>query len=50
MRIFFSQVWMYGYFGVGSQLSEDVDDVFPRFLHWMPKYRLSTPPKRSLQA
>ena len=46
----FLQVWMYEYFGVGPQLLEDVDDVFRRFLHWMAKYRLSTPPKHSLQA
>ncbi|KAK9993607.1 hypothetical protein SO802_023310 [Lithocarpus litseifolius] len=44
------QVWMYEYFGVGSQLLEDVDDMFPRFLHWLPKYCLSAPPKHSLQA
>ena len=39
---------MYEYFGVGSQLLEDVDDMFPRFLLWLPKYHLSLPPKRSL--
>ena len=39
---------MYEYFGVGLQLLEDVDDMFPRFLHWLPKYHLSMPPKRSL--
>ena len=41
---------MYEYFGVGPQLLEDVDDIFPRIVHWLPKYRLSTPPKRSLLA
>ena len=30
---YFFQVWMYEYFGVGPQLLEDVDDIFPRFLH-----------------
>jgi len=40
---------MYEYFGVGPQLLEDVDDMFPKFLCWLPKYRLSTPPKRSFQ-
>ncbi|KAK9998200.1 hypothetical protein SO802_017803 [Lithocarpus litseifolius] len=44
-----SIVWMYEYFGVGPQLWEDVDDMFPRFLRWLPKYRLLVPPKRSLQ-
>ena len=41
---------MYEYFGVGPQLLEDVDDMFPRSLCWLPKYHLSAPPKRSLQA
>ena len=39
---------MYKYFGVGPQLLEDVDDMFPRFLRWLPKYCLSAPPKCSL--
>ncbi|KAK9984332.1 hypothetical protein SO802_033857 [Lithocarpus litseifolius] len=42
-------VWMYEYFGVGPQVLEDVGDMFPRFLHWLPKYRLSVPSKSSLQ-
>ena len=41
---------MYEYFRIGPQLFEDVNDMFPRFLRWLPKYRLSMPPKRSLQA
>ena len=40
---------MYEYFGVGPYLLEYVDDMYPRFLHWLPKYHLSEPPKRSLQ-
>ena len=40
---------MYEYFGVGPYLLEDVDDMYPRFLRWLPKYHLSEPPKRSLQ-
>ena len=36
-------------FGVGLQIWEEVDDIYPRFLHWLPKYRLSTPSKRSLE-
>ena len=40
---------MYEYFGVGPQVLEDVGDMYPRFLHWLPKYHLSTPSKRSLQ-
>ena len=41
---------MYEYFGVGPQVLEDVGDMYPRFLCWLPKYRLSMPPKHSLQA
>ena len=40
---------MYEYFGVGPQVQEDVDRIYPRFLHWLPKYRLSTPSKHSLE-
>ena len=39
------QVWMYEYFEVGPQVWEDVDGIYPRFLH----YRLSTPSKHSLE-
>ncbi|KAK9991875.1 hypothetical protein SO802_026860 [Lithocarpus litseifolius] len=42
--------YMYEYFGVGPQVLEDVGDMYPMFLHWLPKYRLSTLPKHSLQA
>ena len=45
----FFQVWMYEYFGVSPQVWEDVDGIYPRFLHWFPKYHLSTPSKRSLE-
>ena len=38
------------YFGLDPQLLEVVDDMFPRFLRGLPKYRLSVPPKRSMQA
>ena len=40
---------MYEYFGVGSQIREEVDDIYPRFLYWLPKHRLSMPSKRSLE-
>ena len=40
---------MYEYFGVGPQVREDVDGMYLRFLRWLPKYRLSTPSKRSLE-
>ena len=40
---------MYEYFGVGPQVLEDVGDMYLRFLHWLPKYHLSTLSKRSLQ-
>ena len=49
MYVDFFQVWMYEYFGVGPQVLEDVGDMYPRFLHWLPKYHLLTPSKRSLQ-
>ena len=42
------QVWMYEYFVVVPQVRENVDGIYPRFLHWLPKYRLS-PSKRSLE-
>lgn len=38
---FVLQVLMYEYFEVGPQLLEDVVVEFSRFLHWMPKNRLS---------
>ena len=41
---------MYEYFRVGPQLLEDIAKEFPRFLRWLPKYRLSTLPKCSLKA
>ena len=50
MCVDFSQVRMYEYFGVGPQVLEDVGDMYPRFLCWLPKYYLSTSPKHSLQA
>ena len=34
---------------VGPQVQEDFDGIYPRFLRWLPKYRLSMPPKRSLE-
>ena len=40
---------MYGYFGVGPQVREDVDGIYPRFLYWLPKYHLSMPSKCSLE-
>ena len=40
---------MYEYFGVGPQVLEDIGNMYPRFLHWLPKYHLSTPPKHSFQ-
>ncbi|KAK9988601.1 hypothetical protein SO802_028840 [Lithocarpus litseifolius] len=43
------QVWMYEYFGVGPQVREDVDRIYPRFLCCLPKYHLSKPSKCSLE-
>ena len=40
---------MYEYFGVGPKIREEVNEIYPRFLRWLPKYRLSTPSRRSLE-
>ncbi|KAL4607197.1 hypothetical protein ACB092_09G157300 [Castanea dentata] len=40
---------MFDYFGFGPQVREKVDDIYPRFLRWLPKYRLSTPSRHSLE-
>ena len=40
---------MYEYFGVGPEIREEVAGIFPRFLRWLPKYRLSTPSRHSLE-
>ena len=45
----FFQVWMYEYFGVGPEIRGEVNDIFPRFLRWFPRYRLSTPSRHSLE-
>ena len=37
------QVWMYEYFGVGLEIQEKFTGIFPRFLCWLPKHRLSIP-------
>ena len=40
---------MYEYFWVSPKVLEDVGDMYLWFLHWFPKYHLSTPSKHSLQ-
>ena len=40
---------MYEYFGVGPEIRGEVNDIFPRFLRWFPRYRLSTPSRHSLE-
>ena len=40
---------MYGYFGVGPEIREKVTGIFPIFLRWLPKHRLSPPSKCSLE-
>ena len=40
---------MYEYFGVGPKIWEEVVGIFPRFLCWLPKHRLSTPSRHSLE-
>ncbi|KAL4602865.1 hypothetical protein ACB092_10G083800 [Castanea dentata] len=49
IHVDFFQVWMYEYFGADPQVQEDVDGIYPRFLRWLPKYRLSLPSKCSLE-
>ena len=40
---------MYENFGVGLEIQEEVTGIFPRFLRWFPKHRLSPPSWRSLE-
>ena len=40
---------MYEYFRVGLEIWEEVATIFPKFLRWLPKHRLSTPSRRSLE-
>ena len=40
---------MYEYFGVGLEIREEVAEIFPRFLRWLPKHRLSITSRRSLE-
>ena len=46
---FFFEVWMYEYFGVDPEILEKVDDIYSRFLRWLPKYHLSMPSRCSLE-
>ena len=34
----FFQVWIYEYFGVGPEIREEVNSIFPRFLCWLPSF------------
>ena len=43
------QVWMYEYFGVGLEIQDKVIGIFPRFLRWLPKHRLSPSSRCSLE-
>ena len=40
---------MYTYFGVGPEIHEEIAGIFPRFFCWLPKHRLFTPSRRSLE-
>ena len=40
---------MYEYFGVGPKIREEVNDIYPRYLRWLPKYRLSMPSRHTLE-
>ncbi|KAL0001954.1 hypothetical protein SO802_015735 [Lithocarpus litseifolius] len=44
-----TKVWMYEYFRVGHETREEVLGIFPRFLHWLPQYRLLVTSKPSLE-
>ena len=37
------------YFGFGPKIWEDVSGIFPRFLRWLPKHRLSISSRCSLE-
>ena len=40
---------MYEYFGVGPEIRGEVNDIYPRFLRWLPKHCLSMSSRRSLE-
>ncbi|KAL4642754.1 hypothetical protein ACB092_02G043600 [Castanea dentata] len=40
---------MFEYLGVGHETQEEVAGIFPRFLRWLPQYRLSILSRRSLE-
>ena len=40
---------MYEYFGVGPEIQGEAAGIFPRFLCWLPKHRLSISSRRSLE-
>ena len=40
---------MYEYIGVGLETQGEVNDIFPIFLRWLPKHRLSMPFRCSLE-
>ena len=40
---------MYEYFRVGPQVREEVNEIFLRFLHWLPKHCLTMPSRHSLE-
>ncbi|KAL4649462.1 hypothetical protein ACB092_01G015100 [Castanea dentata] len=43
------EVWIYENFGMGHETQEEVAGIFPRFLWWLPQYRLFILSKRSLE-
>ena len=40
---------MYEYFGVGLEIQQEVNNIFPRFFRWLPKHHLFTPFRHSLE-
>ena len=40
---------MYEYFGVGPEIQEEVNNIFPRFFCWLPKHHLFMPFRHSLE-
>ena len=40
---------MFEYFEVGPKIREKITGIFPRFIRWLPKHRLSPPSRHSLE-
>ena len=40
---------MYEYFGVGLEIQQEVNNIFPRFFRWLAKHHLFMPFRHSLE-